>query len=52
VPADERTPLGRPERAGTMHAATPATPEIDRAIVDAATIMSGSRRVHDQGETP
>jgi hypothetical protein len=35
-----------------MHAPTPQTPEIDRQIVDAATIMDGSRRSHAQGETP
>ncbi len=52
VPPQERTPLGQPERAGPIHAPTPQTPEIDRQIVDAATIMSGSRQVHDQGETP
>jgi formate dehydrogenase major subunit len=52
VPPGEQTPLGRPERPGPMHAPTPQTPEIDRQIVDAATIMDGSRRSHAQGETP
>ncbi len=52
VPVEEQTPLGKPERPGAMHAVPPPPPAIDRAIVDAATIMSGSRQVHDQGETP
>jgi formate dehydrogenase major subunit len=51
VPPDERTPLGRPERPGPMHAPSKETVEIDRAIVDAATIMDGSRRSHDVGGT-
>ena len=52
VPPDEQTPLGRPERPGPMRAPMRETAEIDRYVVDAATIMDGSRRVHDQGETP
>jgi formate dehydrogenase major subunit len=50
VPDDERTPLGQPERPGPMHAQTRETPEIDREIVDAATIMHGSQIIHNQGE--
>jgi hypothetical protein len=51
VPPAEQTPLGRPERPGPMRAPTHETAEIDRQIVDAATIMDASRRIHDRGET-
>jgi len=50
VPLDERTPLGRPERSGAVAPPPHETVAIDREIVDAATIMSASRQVHDQGE--
>jgi formate dehydrogenase major subunit len=51
VPASERTVLGAPGRPGPTHAPPAETLPIDREIVDAATIMEGSRRSHEFGGT-
>jgi formate dehydrogenase major subunit len=52
VPPGERTPLGKPERAGAMHADVDDAhlASVDANPIDAATIMSGARRSHDQGQ--